>query len=187
VQVNVSLCSSRGEREEEAGAPACGSWLEAGGGGDVSPGNGENMKYQTGEVGRVIVARFEHDDAILDNIIGIAKKETIRAGVFYLVGGMKNAKIVVGPERDELPPIPVWREIKESHEIVGIGTIFWHGEEPKIHFHGAYGKHDNVKAGCLRETAETFIVLECVMLEIKGINATRELDPASGMMLLNLI
>jgi uncharacterized protein len=145
------------------------------------------MKYQTGEVGRVIVARFEDGDAIIDNIIGIAKKERIRSGVFYLLGGMKNAKIVVGPEKDELPPIPVWREMKESHEIAGIGTIFWHEEEPKIHFHGAYGKHDNVRVGCLREMADTFIVLECIILEMKGIDATRKLDPASGMVLLSLL
>ncbi len=144
------------------------------------------MKYQTGEVGRVIVAGFEDGDSIIENIIGIAKKESIRAGVFYLLGGMKNAKIVVGPEKDELPPIPVWREMKESHEMVGIGTIFWHEEEPKIHFHGAYGKHDKVRAGCLRETADTFIVLECIILEMKGIDAVRKLDPASGMVLLNL-
>jgi uncharacterized protein len=144
------------------------------------------MKYRTGEVGRVIVARFEDGDSIIDNIIGIVKKEAIRAGVFYLLGGMKNAKIVVGPEKDELPPIPVWREMKESHEIAGIGTIFWHEEEPKIHFHGAYGKHDNVRVGCLREMADTFIVLECIILEIKGIDAIRKLDPASGMILLNL-
>jgi uncharacterized protein len=145
------------------------------------------MKYQTGEVGRVIVARFDDGDAVIDNIIGIAKKEEIRSGVFYLIGGMKNAKIVVGPEKDELPPIPVWREMKESHEIAGIGTIFWHEEEPKIHFHGAYGKHDNVRVGCLREIADTFIVLECIILEIKGIDAVRKLDPLSGMVLLNLL
>ncbi|MCX5807129.1 MAG: DUF296 domain-containing protein [Proteobacteria bacterium] len=144
------------------------------------------MKYQTGEVGRVIVAKFEDSDDIINNIIGIAKKEVIKAGIFYLLGGMKNAKIVVGPEKDELPPIPVWREMKESHEIIGIGTIFWHEEEPKIHFHGAYGKHDKVKVGCLREMADTFIVLECIILEIKGIDAIRKLDPASGMVLLDL-
>jgi uncharacterized protein len=144
------------------------------------------MKYQTGEIGRVIVAKFEDSDDIINNIIGIAKKEVIKAGIFYLLGGIKNAKIVVGPEKDELPPIPVWREMKESHEIIGIGTIFWHEEEPKIHFHGAYGKHDKVKVGCLREMADTFIVLECIILEIKGIDATRKLDPASGMVLLDL-
>jgi uncharacterized protein len=145
------------------------------------------MKYQTGEIGRVIVAKFEDGDDIINNIISIAKKEVIKAGIFYLIGGMKNAKIVVGPEKDELPPVPVWREMKESHEITGIGTIFWHEEEPKIHFHGAYGKHDKVKVGCLREMADTFIVLECIILEMKGINAIRKLDPASGMVLLNLL
>lgn len=144
------------------------------------------MKYQVGETGRVVVVRFDHDDVILDNIIDIVRKERIRAAVFYLVGGLKEAKIVVGPEKEDLPPTPVWRGLKESHETLGIGTIFWHGDEPKIHFHGAYGKHDSAKVGCLREMAETFIVLEGIIIELKGINATRELDLKSNMILLNL-
>jgi uncharacterized protein len=144
------------------------------------------MKYQAGEFGRVIVIRFEDGDAVLDNILDIARNENIRAGVFYLVGGMKNATIVVGPEKEELPPVPVWREIKESHETMGVGTIFWQGDEPKIHFHGSFGKKDTVKVGCLRETAETFIVLEGIIMEIKGVNAVRSLDPKSNMVLLDL-
>jgi predicted DNA-binding protein with PD1-like motif len=43
-----------------------------------------------------------------------------------------------------------------------------------------------VKAGCLREKSETFLVLEAVITEIKGISATREPDPVSGMTLLKL-
>ena len=144
------------------------------------------MKYQTGEIGRVIVAKFEDGDVILDNLIEIAKKEDIKTGVFYLVGGVKNAKIVVGPEEDVLPPTPVWRELRDSHEMVGIGTIFWHKNEPKIHFHGAYGKHDRMKAGCLREMAETFIILEGIIFELKGIDAIRNLDPKSNMVLLDM-
>ncbi len=144
------------------------------------------MKYRIGEIGRVIVVKFEDGDAILDNLIEIAKKENIRAGIFYLVGGIKNARIVVGPEKEELPPTPVWKSLKESHETLGIGTIFWHGDEPRIHFHGAYGKHDSAKVGCLREMAETFIVLEGIIIELKGIDATRELDPKSNMILLDI-
>jgi len=144
------------------------------------------MKYRTGEIGRVIVAKFEDGDAILDNLIDIVKKEDIRAGIFYLIGGIKNARIVVGPEKDELPPTPVWRELDESHEMMGTGTIFWHKDEPKIHFHGAYGKHDRTRVGCLREMAETFIVLEAVIFELKGINAIRDLDPKSNMVLLDI-
>jgi predicted DNA-binding protein with PD1-like motif len=144
------------------------------------------MKYQTGETGRVVVARFEDGDNILQGLIEIAKKEAIKAGVVYLVGGMKGGRFVVGPEKEELPPIPVWRELKESHEIVGIGTIFWQGDEPKIHFHGTYAKRDNVKAGCMRENAETFLLLEAIILELKGITAVRELDPVSGIVLLKV-
>ncbi|MFO0754127.1 MAG: PPC domain-containing DNA-binding protein [Thermodesulfovibrionales bacterium] len=144
------------------------------------------MKYQTGETGRIVVARFEDGDSILQGLTDIARKENIRAGVFYLVGGMKAGRFVVGPEKETLPPVPVWRELSESHEIVGIGTLFWQGDEPKIHFHGAYAKRDSVKAGCMRESAETFLVLEAIIMEIRGVNAVRELDPASGMVLLKL-
>jgi uncharacterized protein len=144
------------------------------------------LKYQAGEIGRVFVLRFDDGDAVLGNILEIAKKEEIRAGVFYLVGGMKSAAIVVGPEKEELPPVPVWREIKESHETMGMGTIFWQEDEPRIHFHGAFGKRDTVKVGCLREFAETFIVLEGIIMEVKGVNAIRSLDPKSNMVLLDI-
>ncbi len=144
------------------------------------------MNYRIGEPGRIVVARFEDGDQILQGLGDIAKKENIRAAVFYLVGGMKSGRFVVGPEREEMPPVPVWRELKESHEIVGLGTIFWQGDEPKLHFHGAYAKRDNVKAGCMRENAETFLVLEAIIMEIEGVNAARELDPISGMSLLKL-
>ena len=144
------------------------------------------MKYQTGRPGRMIVARFDDRDNVLENLVGIAKKENIRAGIVYLVGGMREGRIVVGPETDEMPPKPVWKELGESHEIIGLGTIFWHGDEPKIHFHGAFGKKDMVKVGCLREKSKTFLVLEAIIIEMEGVNATREIDPVSGMALLKL-
>ncbi len=144
------------------------------------------MKYQTGKPGRIIVAKFEDRDDVLENLNSIAKKERIMSGIFYLVGGMREGRIVVGPEKDEMPPKPVWKQLGESHEIVGLGTIFWHKDEPKIHFHGAFGKKDMVKVGCLREKSETFLVLEAVIIEIEGIKATRELDPVSGLVLLKL-
>ena len=144
------------------------------------------MKYQVGEIGRVIVARFEDREDALKNIADIAKKENIRSAVFYLIGGLRQGRVVVGPEKEELPPKPVWKEIKESHEVLGIGTIFWQEDEPKIHFHGAFGKKDMVKVGCLRETSETFLVLEAIIIEIEGVTARRELDQASGLTLLKL-
>ena len=144
------------------------------------------MKYQIGNTGRIVVAKFDDHDDVLKNLNEIAKNENIRNAVFWLVGGMREGKIVVGPETDELPPKPVWKELGESHEILGIGTIFWFEDEPKIHLHGAFGKKDMLKIGCLRENAETFLVLEAIIMEIDGINAIREIDPEIGMPLLKL-
>jgi predicted DNA-binding protein with PD1-like motif len=144
------------------------------------------MKYQVGRSGRVILSKFEDGEDALKNIIDIVKKENIRSAVFYLIGGIRQGRVVVGPEKEELPPKPVWREIKESHEVLGIGTIFWQEHEPKIHFHGAFGKKDMVKVGCLRETSETFLIIEAVIIEIDGIDVRREFDQASGLTLLEL-
>ncbi|MBN2655038.1 MAG: DNA-binding protein [Nitrospirae bacterium] len=144
------------------------------------------MKYQIGEPGRIAVARFEDGDDILKGLVDIAIKENIRAGVFYLVGGMKEGRFVVDPKTEQMPPVPDWREISESHEIVGIGTIFWDEKEPRVHFHGAYAKRDEVKAGCLRQNAKAFLVLEAIVMEIKGVSAQRELDPVSNMVLLKI-
>ncbi|HZD60770.1 MAG TPA: DUF296 domain-containing protein [Anaerolineae bacterium] len=145
------------------------------------------MNYQVGKVGRIIVARFDNNEDLLENIASIAKMEGIKAAVLYLVGGMQKGRIVAGPEGDELPPEPVWREINESNEVLGIGTIFWEEDKPKIHLHGAFGKRDVVKVGCLRENAEVFLVLEAIIIEMEGINAIREFDPAIGLSLLKLV
>jgi predicted DNA-binding protein with PD1-like motif len=145
------------------------------------------MQYQVGRTGRVAVARFDDGDDVLEGIRKLVKDENIRAGVVYLVGGMKGGSFVVGPEKDgEMPPRPSWRELKESHEVLAFGTIFWEGEEPRVHLHGAYGKKDEVRVGCMRKDSETFLILEAVIMELEGINAVRELDPNVGLPLLKL-
>ncbi|MGA7828958.1 MAG: DUF296 domain-containing protein [Geobacteraceae bacterium] len=144
------------------------------------------MKYQQGEIGRIFVVRFEDGDDVIGGLVELAVKENLRAGSFQLVGGMKRGRFVVGPEQEEMPPVPVWRELEESHEILGFGTIFRQGDVPKVHLHGAYGKGDMVRVGCLRESSEAFLVLEAVIMEITGVSAVREFDPVSGMVLLKL-
>ena len=146
------------------------------------------MKYQVGEVGRVILAQFADGDEIIGNITDMVRKENIRACVFYLLGGIAEGRIVVGPVHDDVrPPEPTWREIVESHETLAIGTVFWYGEEPRIHIHGTYGKFDNVRTGCVRDEAKTFLIMEAVMIELKGINAVREMEPTINMPLLKLV
>lgn len=144
------------------------------------------MKYQTGRMGRIIVARFEDGEDLIEGIKDISRKEDIRSGVIYLLGGMREGRLVVGPEEDRMPPLPVWKNLEDTHEVLGMGTIFREGREPSIHVHGAFGRKDSVKVGCLREKASTFLVVETVIIEMQGINAVREVDPVSGMALLKL-
>lgn len=144
------------------------------------------MQYQTGRPGRIVVVRFNDGDDFINGLADICRKEDIRAACFSIVGGIKKGKYVVGPETEDMPPIPVWRELTESHEASGFGTIFWHGDQPKVHLHAMYAKHDNVRSGCLRADSETFLVLEAVITEILDIKATREIDPASGMFLMQM-
>jgi predicted DNA-binding protein with PD1-like motif len=145
------------------------------------------VKYQVGETGRVVLAHFEDGDEIISNLSGIIRKENIRGAIFYLLGGIAEGRIVVGPMQDDArPPEPTWRELVESHETLAVGTVFWQGDEPRFHIHGTYGKFDAVKTGCLRGEARTFLIMEAVIVEFKGINAVRELDPVINMTLLKL-
>ncbi|MBF0343987.1 MAG: DNA-binding protein [Nitrospirae bacterium] len=144
------------------------------------------MKYQTGRPGRVFVCRLSDGEDLLKSLIQLAKEEGVNAAVFHVVGGMKGGKIVVGPKTEQMPPDPEYRKLNESHEVTGMGTIFLRDGEPAIHFHGAFGKKDDVRVGCLREFSETFLILEVIVTELLGIDARRQLDEISGMYLLEV-
>jgi predicted DNA-binding protein with PD1-like motif len=144
------------------------------------------MNYQIGKTGRVVVARLEDGEDVIGSLQKIASDEEIRAAVVYLIGGMKRGRFVVGPEEEKLPPRPLWRQLDESHEVVAIGTVFYEGDSPKVHLHGAFGKRDDARVGCLREQSEAFVVIEAVMMEIEDVLGRREPDPASGLSLLRL-
>jgi predicted DNA-binding protein with PD1-like motif len=142
------------------------------------------MDYRVGSIGRVVVAKFSDSEDLLKGIKDICIKENIRGAVFFLIGGLKKGEFVVGPETEQMPPKPIWRELRESHEVLGIGTVFWEADEPKIHLHSAYGKRDSVKVGCLRKYSEVFLIIEAIILEVTGISAERIMDPKSGLSLL---
>jgi predicted DNA-binding protein with PD1-like motif len=144
------------------------------------------MEYQSGRIGRVLVARFEDGEDILKGLTDIVRKEDIKSAVFNLIGGIKKGRVVVGPEKEEFPPKPIWREIQESNEVLGIGTVFWEGDQPKVHLHGTFGKRDRIHVGCLRDVSETFLVLEAIIFEIADVTARREYDDKSGLVLLKL-
>ncbi|KJR40166.1 protein of unknown function DUF296 [Candidatus Magnetoovum chiemensis] len=144
------------------------------------------MEYQTGRQGRVFLCKIEHGEDLLRELTELAKREKINCAVFHILGAVGQCRIVSGPEDEQLPPKPYYRNIEESHEVTGFGTIISADGEPKVHFHGVFGKKETVKMGCLRQYCETFIVLEAVVIELDGINAVRKYDPLTGLHLLSL-
>ena len=58
-------------------------------------------------------------------------------------------------------------------EILGAGSIFWDDNEPKIHLHAAMGHHGDTLTACVRKGTKVYLILEVVIFELEGINATR--------------
>lgn len=71
-------------------------------------------------------------------------------------------------------------------EVLGVGTLYWDDAGPRLHLHTAIGKDGENLVGCPRRDTKTFLILEITILEITGIEATRQFDPGSGMKLLRL-
>ncbi len=145
------------------------------------------MDYRVGTIGKTIVIKLDDGDDVYKCVQDIARKENISAAMIIAVGGIRRGKVVVGPENTTGRPEPVFREFDDAREIVGTGTIFWDEEGPKMHIHMGFGRKDTVLVGCPRGGAEVFCILELVIIELKGINAERRLNPEYGFKLLTFV
>jgi predicted DNA-binding protein with PD1-like motif len=116
------------------------------------------MEYRKGTIGRVFSVRFDEGDFFLEEFIQLIKKENIRA---------------TGPKEPTMPPEPVWSEVRGAREVLGTGTVFWDVNEPKIHLHAAMGHHGDTLTACVRKGTKVYLVLEVMIIELEGIEATR--------------
>ena len=131
------------------------------------------MEYRSGTVGRVFAVRFDEGDDFLGELTGLITKENIRNGWFHVIGGLREAGVVTGPQKPVMPPAPVWAELDTVREVLGTGTIFWEGDQPKIHLHAALGHHGDTITGCVRRGTRVYLVLEVFIVETQGIDAAR--------------
>ena len=138
------------------------------------------MDYTAGSIGRVFVARIDHDEDLLDELVKLARSEEIKQAFFMLIGAVKNIQVVTGPKEDSVPPDPMWHSIAGACEILGIGNILRKGGEPSIHLHAALGKGNDVTVGCLRDSVDTYLTTEAIIFEISGIAAERVYDDMYG-------
>ncbi len=136
------------------------------------------MKYTTGSIGRIFTIRFDDGDDFLGELTELAKKEDIRAGWFNVIGGLREADVVTGPKEPVMPPEPVWKDVREAKEVLGVGSIFRdENDEPKIHLHTSLGHHGDTMTVCVRKGTKTYLILEVYLIEITGTNITRPWYP----------
>ncbi len=142
------------------------------------------MEYNVGQVGRIIAARLFEGEDIYNSIEQIARQENIKAAAVTVVGGLRKAKVVVGPKCEEPKIEPNFREFEGPGEIVGVGTVYEDDQGPVLHLHASAGRGDNIITGCPRGGATTFLVLEVTIIEIVGVTGKREPDEKTGFNLL---
>ncbi|MEW6593692.1 MAG: PPC domain-containing DNA-binding protein [Thermodesulfobacteriota bacterium] len=138
------------------------------------------MDYRTGTINRVVTIRFDEGDDFLGGLREVVIKEQIRCGWFFVLGGLREAGVVTGPKEPVMPPDPVWREVSGARETLGAGSVYWEGEEPRIHLHAALGHHGETITACVRKGTMVYLVLEVCLIEISGIDATRPWYPEGG-------
>jgi predicted DNA-binding protein with PD1-like motif len=145
------------------------------------------MQYASGNVSRVLLARFDHGEEVVPALRSLCAKEGVETGWFHLFGAVEAGRLVTGPKEPVLPPDPQWRAFEGAYEIVGTGSVA-RGEsgEPEVHLHASLGRGGEVLTGCLRGEGKAFVVVEALLFEISGIRAERSHDPATGLRLLSV-
>src|SRR4030042_2524215 len=100
------------------------------------------MHYSVGTTGRIVVLRLEDGDPLYASIEKTARDEEVRSGVVWVIGGMKNGKVVVGPKDGlQLPPEVMVETFIDPHEILGVGTLFANDNDTvTLHMHAAMGR-----------------------------------------------
>ena len=145
------------------------------------------MRYTKGSIGRIFLLKFEDDDIVLSELDKFARREKLKAATFIFLGALKKGHIVTGPKKPVIPPEPNWKKFKDGWEVMGIGTIFTNKKGPQIHIHTSMGKKDRVITGCVRKDSKVFLVIEAIVFELKGVKATKTIDPRTGLNLLKIL
>lgn len=145
------------------------------------------MEYTKGTIGRIFLLKFKDDDILIKELDKFARKEHLKAATLVFIGALKKGDLVTGPKKPVIPPEPNWVKFDKAWEVMGIGTIFANKKGPQIHIHTSMGKRSKVLTGCVRKESKVFLVVEAIVFELKGVAATKDIDPKTGLNLLKIL
>ncbi|MDD2787626.1 DUF296 domain-containing protein [Methanoculleus sp.] len=138
------------------------------------------MQYSEGQVGRVFTVRIDDGEDFLREIQRFVAAMNVQSGMVHFLGAVRNATLVTGPKEAVIPPTPRREEIFGGWELLGFATIYPGEEGPSLHLHTVAGRGIRSLAGCLREKAEVYLVIEAIVTEFVGISARRLPDEKTG-------
>jgi len=144
------------------------------------------MKVAEGTLGRVFVLRLENGERLPDCIEAFAAERGVSRAFCALVGGIDGATIVTGPvDGNAMPPVAVLTALAGAQEVAAVGTLFPDAEgRPRLHMHGAFGRGEEARVGCIRPGIDVWTIGEFLIIEFQGLDMTRRRDPATGFELL---
>ncbi|MDD5568300.1 MAG: DUF296 domain-containing protein [Candidatus Omnitrophica bacterium] len=145
------------------------------------------MQYTQGSIGRIFLLKFEDDDILLDKLSEFLKKEKVKTAALVFIGALKKGDLVTGPRKPVIPPEPNQVYFSGGWEVMGIGTVFTNKKAPQIHIHSSMGKKQKTLTGCVRGKSRVFLVVEAMVFELKGVKATKDIDPRTGLNLLKIL
>ncbi len=129
------------------------------------------MEYQERSVQRVFSVRFSPGDRIMESLEKLIGEKNIRTGIVIFLGAFSKGNLVLGFRKYSRKPMDFDRtSISETHEILGVGSITWVGDKPKVHLHAGVARQREVFIAHIEEAdvagAEVFI------LELSGAGFT---------------
>lgn len=145
------------------------------------------MEYTEGKIGRIFVLKFNNNDVLIDEIARFVKRTKLKTACMVFLGALRKGKIVTGPKKPVIPPDPNWVDFKDAWEVMGIGSVYTNKTGPQIHIHSSMGQKKKVLTGCVRKNSSVFLVIEAFVFELKGVKATKEVDPKTGLNLLRIL
>jgi predicted DNA-binding protein with PD1-like motif len=145
------------------------------------------MKVAEGTLGRVFVLRLEHGERLPDCVEQFALERGVARAFCALVGGVDGGTLVTGPvDANAMPPVPALSALLGAHEAAAVGTLFPDAEgRPRLHMHGAFGRGEETRVGCIRPGIDVWTIGEFMIIELLGMEMTRRRDLATGFELLS--
>jgi len=141
------------------------------------------MRYTSARMGRIFVARVDHGEDLLGEMQNILGREGISHAVMLFLGAIREGSIVTGPEEPVIPPSPHLLKFGGGWEVVGIATVYPGDGGPAIHLHASIGRGERALTGCLRDRAETYLVMEVIIFELADLSVQKSRDEMTGILL----